>query len=105
MIVQHVAPEGWTPTLKDGASYGSTAAAESANMGVAAGVTVWCDLERTKSTKVWLLTDHVGEKDASSRIVFDPKAKLFGLEMTLDDGTEWYLGPQSESFAATVRSM
>ena len=29
MIVQHVAPEGWTPTIKDGASYGSTAAAES----------------------------------------------------------------------------
>src|SRR5437660_11457713 len=68
-------------------------------------ITVWCDLERTKSTKVWLLTDHVGEKDASSRIVFDPKAKLFGLEMTLDDGTEWYLVPHSESFAATVRSM
>src|SRR6184192_1845684 len=45
MIVQHVAPEGWTPTVKDGATYGGTAAAESASVGIPAGVTLWCDLE------------------------------------------------------------
>ena len=50
MIVQHVAPEGWTPTVKDGASYGSTAAAESANVGVPPGVMVWCDLEGVAPT-------------------------------------------------------
>ena len=50
MIVQHVAPEGWTPTVKDGASYGSTAAAESTNVGVPPGVMVWCDLEGVAPT-------------------------------------------------------
>jgi hypothetical protein len=68
-------------------------------------ITLWCDPERTKSTNVWLLTDHIGDKDASSRIVFDPEAKLFGLEMTLEDGTEWYMGPHTESFAEMVRRL
>jgi hypothetical protein len=68
-------------------------------------VTLWCDPERTKSTTVWLLTDHVGDNDSSSRIVFDPAAKAFGREMTLEDGTEWYTGPYEGGFADVVRSM
>jgi hypothetical protein len=66
-------------------------------------VTLWCDPERTTQTKVWLLTDHVGHDDASSRIVFDPAAKAFGLEMTLEDNTEWYMGPYEGGFADVVQ--
>jgi hypothetical protein len=68
-------------------------------------VTVWEDPERTKSIKVWLLTDHVGHHDSSSRIVFDPFAKAFGLEMTLEDDTEWYMGPYEGGFADVVQRM
>jgi len=68
-------------------------------------VTLWEDPERTKPIKVWLLTDHIGDKDASSRIVFDPAAKAFGLEMTLEDDTEWYMGPHEGSFADMVRRL
>ena len=45
MVVQHVAPEGWTPTANLGSTYGNTAAAEAARIGMPPGVTVWCDLE------------------------------------------------------------
>ena len=68
-------------------------------------ITVWCDPERRDSTRVWLLTDHVGERDSSCRVVFDPAAKAYGLEQTLIDGTEWYMGPYEGNFADVVRSM
>lgn len=45
MAVQHVAPDGWTPTAQYGANYGSVAAAEATMIGLARGVTLWCDLE------------------------------------------------------------
>jgi hypothetical protein len=45
MLVQHVAPEGWTPTAPLGADYGDVAASEATRVGMPAGVTVWCDLE------------------------------------------------------------
>jgi Domain of unknown function (DUF1906) len=45
MVVQHVAPEGWTPTAALGVDYGNVAASEAERIGVPAGVTVWCDLE------------------------------------------------------------
>jgi Rv2525c-like, glycoside hydrolase-like domain len=45
MVVQHVAPEGWTPSALLGSAYGNTAAAEAKLIGVPPGVTVWCDLE------------------------------------------------------------
>jgi len=50
MVVQHVAPEGWKPTAKLGSTYGNTAAAEAARIGVPPGVTVWCDLEGVTSS-------------------------------------------------------
>jgi hypothetical protein len=49
MVVQHVAPEGWRPTAKDGTAYGTTAAKECSAIGVPAGVTLWCDLEGVAS--------------------------------------------------------
>jgi hypothetical protein len=45
MLVQHVAPEGWSPTGRVGATYGNVAAREAARIGVPPGVMVWCDLE------------------------------------------------------------
>ena len=65
-------------------------------------VTVWRDPERTTAATVWLLTDHVGHEDASARVVFDPAMQAFGLEMTLEDGTEWYMGAREGGFADAV---
>ena len=45
MVVQHVAPEGWTPCGDDGALYGNTAAREALAAGYRSGTTLWCDLE------------------------------------------------------------
>jgi hypothetical protein len=45
MAVQHVAPDGWSPTAALGASYGSVAATEATAIGIPSGVTLWCDLE------------------------------------------------------------
>ena len=45
MAVQHVARDGWTPTARDGAIYGSVAAADARAIGLSSGVTLWCDLE------------------------------------------------------------
>ena len=45
MIVQHVAPEGWSPSGRSGKLYGTTAAQEADAIGIPPGVTVWCDLE------------------------------------------------------------
>ena len=58
MVVQHVAPEGWTPTATLGSTYGNTAAAEATRIGVPPGVTVWCDLEGVSA-------------DASTKAVID----------------------------------
>ena len=43
--VQHVAPEGWTPTAALGTEYGSVAAEHAGAIGFPVGVNVWCDLE------------------------------------------------------------
>jgi hypothetical protein len=53
---------------------------------------------------LWLVTDHVGEKDASCRIVYDESNQMFGLESKLDSGVEWYMGSYG-SFSETVESM
>lgn len=45
MVVQHVAPDGWTPTRRDGQLYGAVAAGEAKRIGIPAGVMLWCDLE------------------------------------------------------------
>jgi hypothetical protein len=42
--------------------------------------------------KLWLVTDHVGKNDASCRVVFDNEKGWFGLEMTLVNGVNWFMG-------------
>lgn len=50
MVVQHVAPDGWTPTGEAGQLYGATAAKEASMAGVPDGVSLWCDLEGVSPT-------------------------------------------------------
>lgn len=45
MVVQHVLNPGWTPTGALGTEYGANAARFAQQIGVPAGVNVWCDLE------------------------------------------------------------
>lgn len=45
MVVQHVQRPGWGPTGAMGAQYGAFAAASCRDIGLPAGVMVWCDLE------------------------------------------------------------
>lgn len=52
----------------------------------------------------WLVTHHVGTNDSSYRIVYDENEQAFGLELTLDDGVEWYMGIYG-TFAETVMNM
>src|SRR4051812_18754629 len=44
MAVQHVAPEGWTPTAELGTTNGRNAAKNAAAVGLLNGVNVWLDL-------------------------------------------------------------
>ena len=62
------------------------------------------DLDTGETAEFWLVTDHVGEKDANLRIVFDPRQNLYGTEFTVDDGTEWYQGSNG-SFLETFDSL
>ena len=45
MVVQHVLPPHWSPSTALGAEYGTNAATFTRQLGVPAGITVWCDLE------------------------------------------------------------
>lgn len=45
MLVQHVSPENWIPSLGLGSLYGSTAAQEARTVGYPTNATLWLDLE------------------------------------------------------------
>ncbi len=62
------------------------------------------DLHGNSFKDFWLVTDHVGIEDSSSRIVYDEDEQAFGLEVTLDTGVEWYMGSYG-SFSETVENM
>lgn len=64
------------------------------------------DLDTNDARDFWLVTDHTGHNDASYRVVFDPVEKLFGLEMTIEDGRQWFMGIHGEgTFADCVVMM
>lgn len=52
----------------------------------------------------WLVTDHVGFEDGNCRVVYDSKNKSFGLECTLENGVNWYMGGYGD-FAETIENM
>ena len=58
----------------------------------------------TSFTEVWLVTDHTEVNDSNYRIVYDREWCEFGLERTMDNGVEWYMGTCG-SFAKTVEKM
>ena len=47
-------------------------------------LSVSSDPEGTRTVRVWLVTDHTGDSDASSRIVYDAARKMFGLVSRTD---------------------
>jgi hypothetical protein len=55
-------------------------------------LTVSSDSEGTHSYRVWLVTDDIGDRDGSSRVVYDAERKKFGLLMELQNGVLWYMG-------------
>ncbi|HET9383500.1 MAG TPA: hypothetical protein VFO67_00015 [Gemmatimonadales bacterium] len=63
------------------------------------------DADGKTSVPLWLVTDHVGRQDSSYRVVWDPDALAFGLECTLANGVEWYMGPHKGGFADVIRAL
>ena len=53
---------------------------------------------------MWLVTDDIGDRDASSRVVYDAALRKFGLVMELQNGVLWYMGPYG-SLVDTVQSI
>ena len=62
------------------------------------------DPEGNSLKPFWLVTDHVGIDDSAYRIAYDESERVFGLELTLDTGVEWYCGPHG-TFFETVEGM
>ena len=62
------------------------------------------DPEGTRTVRVWLVTDHIGDSDASSRVVYDAARRMFGLVTELQNGVLWYMGPYG-SLVDTVQSI
>ncbi|MEK9502587.1 hypothetical protein [Gaopeijia maritima] len=49
-------------------------------------VSVANGIDSNASRDLWLVTDHTGDQDASSRIVFDAEANGFGVAMDFVEG-------------------
>lgn len=67
-------------------------------------VTVAADPDGARMVQVWLVTDHTGDRDGSSLVVYDPQTRMFGLVMELRNGVQWYMGPYG-SLVETVQSI
>jgi hypothetical protein len=53
---------------------------------------------------LWLVSDDRGDRDSSSRVVYDANQDSFGLVQQLHDGTLWFMGTYG-SFAEAVEGM
>jgi len=58
----------------------------------------------TGEITLWLVTDDTGNRDSSSRIVFDEIKGKFGLVMSLKNGVKWFIGIYG-GFAETINAM
>jgi hypothetical protein len=65
-------------------------------------IEIYSNDDRQSQVIVWAVTERNGENDGQYTLVYDPATNCFGLEMTSEDGTQWFMGPYSEDFAATV---
>jgi hypothetical protein len=76
----------------------------SAHLTAPRAVSVSVDPEGKQRTTAWLVTDHTGVGDSSSRIVYDPLTDSFGMAIDLADGVSWFQGPTG-SLVESVHSM
>lgn len=62
------------------------------------------DPEGAEHLQVWLVTDHTGAEDSSSRVVYEPTTDGFGIVIDLENGVRWFQG-SDDSLAAAVENM
>lgn len=62
------------------------------------------DPEGSQQVWVWLVTDHTGAEDSSSRVVYEPGTDAFGITIDLQNGVSWFKGAD-DSLAAAVENM
>jgi hypothetical protein len=67
-------------------------------------ISVSSDPEGVSRMRVWLVTHHTGDQDASSMVVYDGRRKMFGLMMELQNGVLWHIGVYG-SLVDTIRAL
>ena len=67
-------------------------------------ITASVDAEGTQLVAVWLVTDHTGADDSSSRLVYQPDADAFGIAVDMPNGVSWFQGADS-TLANAVENM
>ncbi len=54
---------------------------------------------------LWLVTEHTGAQDDSTRVVFDAQGRRWGLAMDLMNDIEWFMGFYHGGFADVIDAM
>jgi hypothetical protein len=67
-------------------------------------ITASLDPEGSQLVGVWLVTDHTGAEDSSSRLVYELEADAFGIVIDMQGGVAWFQGPD-DSLADAVNNM
>lgn len=67
-------------------------------------ITASLDPEGTQLVGLWLVTDHTGTEDSSSRLVYELAADAFGTVIDLQGGVAWFQGAD-DSLADAVENM
>ena len=62
------------------------------------------DPEGAEHLQVWLVTDHTGAEDSSSRVVYEPATDAFGIVIDLENGVSWFQG-SDDSLVAAIENM
>jgi hypothetical protein len=67
-------------------------------------ITASLDLEGRQLVGLWLVTDHTGVEDSSSRLVYHLDADAFGIVIDLQGGVAWFQGAD-DSLSDAVENM
>jgi hypothetical protein len=67
-------------------------------------ITASLDPEGSQLVGVWLLTEHTGAEDSSSRLVYELEADAFGIVIDLQSGVAWFQGAD-DSLSSAVDNM